>query len=285
MPKSPGGSPKARNLGAELRKVRERVNVSTRTLAQKLDVARSRLLRWESGTTVPKPAEVASYLALLGVNGADRDRLVELADDVDAANWITSDVSGVRTELTTLIEFERTCISITDVSPLLIPGLLQTARYVRSVMTGLRVEDVDRRVGIRLGRQDILIQRKNAPKYSAFISESALRQPIGGPDIMAEQLHRIAALVERPNITVQVISSEVQVVHPAHAGPFALFRFPKASPIVHLEHLGSAAFVYGAKEVAVYERAEEILRHAAMSADDSEKLIAEIANGMERIGE
>ncbi|MEU5844855.1 Scr1 family TA system antitoxin-like transcriptional regulator [Saccharopolyspora shandongensis] len=139
MPRSPGGSPKARNLGAELRKARESAGVTAVDLARKLDVSRPKIQRWEIGTTVPTPAEVAGYLAVLGVNGAERDRVVALAEDVDAGNWITSDVAGASPELTTFIECERTCTSITDVSPLVVPGLLQTARYMRAVMTGLSV--------------------------------------------------------------------------------------------------------------------------------------------------
>lgn len=286
MPRKPGGSPKARNLGAELRKVREDVGVSARSLAQKLDVARARLQRWENGTTVPSPAEVASYLAVLGMtNGAERDRLVSLAEDVDASNWITSDITGVRTELTTLIEFERTCSRMVSVAPLLVPGLFQTADYVRAVMTGLGTDDIDRLVGVRLGRQSVITRRKNAPDYRAFIGEGVLREPIGGHDVMAEQLHRIAKLAERPNIAVQVIPSGVESAHPAHAGPFVLFKFPKAAPIVHLEHYGTAAFVYGTREVSFYERAEEALQQTAMSEEDSLKLIVEIATEMEGIAE
>ncbi|MEV0055553.1 helix-turn-helix transcriptional regulator [Saccharopolyspora shandongensis] len=283
MTRTRGGSPKARNLGAELRKVRTDAGFNQRDLAQKLEVPRPRLQRWENGTTVPSTAEVSAFLAICGVvNGPERDRLVELVEDVGAGGWITSDITGVRTELTTLIEFERTCTSVLNVSPLLVPGLLQTAGYVRAIMTGTKMDEVDKRVGIRLGRQEVITRRKNALPYVAIIGEWALREPMGGPDVMAEQLRRIAELSERPNIEVHILPQGFTTAHPAHMGSFVLFEFAKAAPIVHLEHYGSAAFLDATKEVAAYQRAGDLLRNAALSESDSRALIAEIATAMEK---
>ncbi|TDD41354.1 helix-turn-helix domain-containing protein [Saccharopolyspora elongata] len=280
MARNPAGSPKARNLGAELRKAREDVGITALRLAQKLEVSRARLQRWENGTTVPTPAEVASYLTYLNINGAERDRVVQLADEVDAGNWTTSDTSGARTELTTLIETERTCTEMVNVAPLLIPGLLQTDEYIRAVMGDL--DDVENRVHLRLGRQSILTKRRNAPRYSVFISEWVLREPIGGPAVMADQLRHIVDMAKRENISVRVIPSGARTMHPAHAGMFVLFRFPKASPIVHLEHYGPASFLYNTKDVAIYERAEEVLRTVALSEAESASLMAKIATEMEQ---
>lgn len=283
MASTSAGSPKARNLGAELRSHRQAAKIAYRDMAVRLGLPPTRYQRWESGEVVPSPEEVAEFLNQANVNGPERDRMLDLARDVDGENWITSDLTGVRTELTTLIEFERTCTSIVDVSPLLVPGLLQTAGYVRAIMTGTEMDDVDKRVGMRLGRQDVIIRRRKNPlPYVAIVGEYALREPIGGPDVMAEQLHRLIELSHRSNIEVRVLPHGATAGHAAHAGPFVMFQFPKAAPIVHLEHFGSAAFVYAAKEVAAYERAGENLRDAALSESESRALIAEIATEMEK---
>lgn len=280
MPNNPGGSPKARNLGAELRTLREVVGVSTRTLAQKLGIARTRLQRWESGQVPPTAVQVAAYLAHLGITGSERDRVVGLADSVDSGNWTTtSDTTWARSELTTLIEFERTCTEILNVAPMLIPGLLQTGDYVRAIMADL--PDVENRIQLRIGRQNILTKKK-APNYSVFISEGALREPIGGPDVMIAQLSHLMDMAERENISVRAIPSGAHTMHPAHAGMFVLFRFSKASPIVHLEHYGPPSFLYNAKDVVAYERAESLLRNVALSESESIALMAKIATEMEQ---
>lgn len=281
MARNPGGSPKARHLGAELRNRREAAKVAAREMAQKLGIPRTRLQRYEAGEAIPSPEEASQYLTEAEVNGSDRDELLDLLRNVDDENWMPS-TSGVKTELTTLIEFERTCTQVLEVIPLLIPGLLQTADYTRALMTGMGMEDVDRLVGARLGRQEIITRRKNPVPYTAIIGEWALREPIGGPDVMAEQLRRVAELSQRPNVEVLVLPSRSTVSHAALMGAFIVFEFPKAAPIVHLEHFGSAAFVYAAKGVAAYKRAGEDLRDAALSAEESRSLIAEISTAMEK---
>lgn len=280
MAKGPAGSPKARNLGAELRTLREQAEVSANSLAQKMGVARPRLQRWETGQTVPAPNEVAGYLALIGAANDERDRVLELAEGVDAGNWTTDDTSGARTELTTLIDCERTCVEMVNVAPLLIPGLLQTDDYIRAVMGDLG--DLENRVTMRLGRQNIITRRRNAPHLTVFVSEGVLREPIGGPSVMADQLRHIVDMAERDNVTVRAIRSGARTVHAAHAGPFVLFRFPKASPIVHLEHYGSPSFLYKDKDVVRYEHADKLLRDVAISEPETLSLVAEIATELEQ---
>ncbi|GAA4845313.1 helix-turn-helix domain-containing protein [Saccharopolyspora rosea] len=283
MPRKPGGSPKARNLGAELRKVRDEAGINQRALAQKMEIARPRLQRWENGTTVPSVEDVAIYLAMCGLaKGPERERLLDLARDVDAENWITSDLPGTHSSLTTFIEFERTCTSMVNVAPLLIPGLLQTADYSRAVMAGLGSGEIEKRVMLRLGRQNILWRRRNPLRFTAVIVESALRERVGGPHVMADQLYNILDVAKRDNVSVHVIRSGGQRVHAAHAGPFIVFRFPKAPPIVHIEHYRSSVFLYNTREVADYVRAEEDLRSMALSREDSLELVADIAAEMEK---
>lgn len=151
MAKSASGSLEARALGAELRECRDNSGLSVRALAQKLGIAHVRVSRYEGGTSVPDAEEVASYLTAVGVNGTARQRLVQLAREVGEPNWLTTGVSGIQQELTTLIEFERTATDITDVSPLLVPGLLQTSDYARALMTDMPLGEVEKRVMLRLG--------------------------------------------------------------------------------------------------------------------------------------
>ena len=92
----------------------------------------------------------------------------------------------------------------------------------------------------------------------------------------------MVGVAKRDNVSVHVIRSGGQRVHAAHAGPFIVFRFPKAPPIVHIEHYRSSVFLYNTREVADYVRAEEDLRSMALSREDSLELVADIAAEMEK---
>lgn len=90
------------------------------------------------------------------------------------------------------------------------PGLLQTEAYARAIMRawqpGWTAVDIDRRVEIRMGRQDVmrqagasLLARQDVPRQtgepalvSCIINEAVLRRTVGGNEVMHEQIGVLA---------------------------------------------------------------------------------------------
>ncbi|GAA4614736.1 helix-turn-helix domain-containing protein [Saccharopolyspora hordei] len=284
MTRTTGGSPKARIVGAELRRAREEHDVGVRELARRLGMDHSKLSRCESGKTAASPEFVASVLAALGVPEAERERVIELARGADRTNWLSPGLPSADHELTTLIEFEKTASEITEVSPFVISGLLQTSNYARAVMTSGTESpgDLETRVTLRVGRRDVLT-RKKGPRFTFLVMETALRTKIGGPVVMADQLRQVVTMSEWPSVTVRVIPADLNIWHPALHGSYILFEFPKADPIVHLEQYASAVFLHEREQTDAYRSATDTLRGLAMSPDDSVKLIAEVAEEMENM--
>lgn len=273
-------TPKARALGAELRECRNDAEMTQRALAQHLDVSYVTLSRYESGARTPKPEDVAQILTTLGVRGARYHELVEMARDADQPNWV-SGPTGTRRELTTLIEFETSAQHITDVCTDVMPGLLQTADYATAVMGGHADADTNARVTMRVGRQNVL-HRTDAPTLEVVITEHTLREPLGGHDVLLEQLRHLAKMSELDNVTIRIVPDRSTEWTPAHAGSFVLFEFAKAAPIVHLEHVASSTSVYSARETRAYQEATTTLRRIAMAPHQSVQLISEIADQLER---
>ena len=71
------------------------------------------------------------------------------------------------------------------------PGLLQTQEYARAVVLlghgARRPAEIDRRVALRMQRQQLLTGR-TPPQLWAVVDEAALRRPIGGAEVMRDQL-------------------------------------------------------------------------------------------------
>ncbi|ASU80184.1 XRE family transcriptional regulator [Actinopolyspora erythraea] len=275
-------SPRARALGAELRDFREQAGMTVRDVAERLGGHHSKYARLETGQTPQSPEMVVALLTTYGASESERDRLATMARDAtDETNWIKPRTRSVNQDLTTLIEFERTATSIVDVSPIMIPGPLQTADYARAVMSsGTPSEELEAQVTMRVGRRDVLT-RRNAPTLHSFIGEWALHEPMGSAEIMADQLRHLAKMAELDNVTMRVIPSRTGEWTPAHAGHFLLFEFAKAAPVVHVEHLRSDAFLSSPGEIEVYQEATANLRGVAMSPEDSAELIASIATELE----
>lgn len=276
-----GDTPRARGLGVELREIRNQADLSTRQVGKLIGRNNVTITRWETGHYPPSVEDTATLLGALGITGEKRDHILEMARDAADPNWVAP---GVDKQLAALTEFERTAKKIVDCSPLLIPGLLQTAEYARSIMTvaGVSRGEADQRVIHRLGRRDVLT-RRNPVELLALIGEYALRYQPCHNGVALEQLRHIEQWAMIPNITVQAIPLGAPYC-PALAGPFVLIEFEKTKPIVHLEHHRSSLSLYDqgkAKDVCDYQTAVNRVIEVAMSPDETTKLIADIADQME----
>ncbi|GGI80884.1 hypothetical protein GCM10011581_17820 [Saccharopolyspora subtropica] len=273
-----GTTPKARALGAELRAAREAAGIGLRQLAEQLETSHATVSRWETGARSPKPEHVAAYLAKVGASAEQREQLVELARDPDGSHWLSVGMPEQQRQLAALLEIEREAKRITTVSPLLIPGLLQTAEYAREIMKtgGVPASEIDTRVAVRLGRRDA-ITRKNPAELRAFIGESVLYQLIGSAEIMTDQLEALLKYAELDNVELRIIPTRCGW-HPGLEGPFSLAEFDdrNRTPVVHLENRISGLFLHEPDEVSAYEIALDRVEEVAMSPDASSRLIADV---------
>ncbi|MBP2336283.1 hypothetical protein JOF41_002461 [Saccharothrix coeruleofusca] len=277
-----GTSPKAVALGAQLRAVREARDIGLRAFAKRAGTDHSTLSRVESGERPPTPEQVATYVRLLGVDGAERDRLVEMARDTDGAPWLAISLPERQAQLSALLTFEQLADRIVTVEPLLVPGLLQTSSYIRAVMRSgdVPTDEVELRVAIRLGRQEVLSRERNPVRYTAFIGASALRHTIGGPSVMVDQLRHLLKVAEWPNVTLHVIPDDVGW-HPGLEGGFVIVGLEAAMNVVHIENRRSGLFLRDKEDIAVYQDAVEKVLEVALTPDRTIEFIIRIAEKIE----
>lgn len=271
-----GSTPRAHALGAEIRHVRNEAGFGFRELARRLNISHAVLSHWESGRRAPSAEDLSGLLGALGVTGEERDELLELARAAADPNWVTP---GVDKQLSALMEYERTATRLTEVNPLLVPGLLQTSNYARAIMAraGTTTGDIDHRVTLRLGRRDVL---ERGTELLALIGEHALRYPPCESSIMVEQLRHLAGWNGRSNVTVQVVPLASEWT-PMHSGPFILIEFKRARPVVHLEHYRSTATLTDHGDAKDFQDAVDMVHERTLSPGRTVELITEIADQME----
>jgi transcriptional regulator with XRE-family HTH domain len=274
-------TPKARALGAALREARDEQGLSQRKLAAGIGRDPGLVSRWETGDRAPRPTDVAQILTVLGVTGDRYDEIIAMASGTDEPRWLAVSLPAQRQQLAALLECERTASKITHVAPLLIPGVLQTSDYVRTIMTlsGVPADEIETRVIVRIGRRDVITRHAPADLL-VYVGEAALRQAVGGPAVMAAQLRYLGELAEMPNVVVRAVPF-TEDWHPGLEGMFMLIDSEDASPVVHLENRKSGLFLHEDEDVATYRQAVDSVTRVAMSREDSEGLIAKIANEME----
>ncbi|SEF28509.1 Helix-turn-helix [Amycolatopsis pretoriensis] len=277
----PIATPRSRALGFGLRKARLARGCGLRELARATDVYPAELSNWELGLRVPKLEEVALLLGQLRVGLAERNRLLELAEHAREPNWLESTMPGAPADVSAYVEYERTASAMLSWEPNLVPGLLQTREYVRRIVAepGRGPDEVDRRTEIRLARQKRL-RGRDPLQYSVLIGESAIRQGLGGPTVMAEQLRRLLFELDRPNIGLRIVPA-TELGHPGLHGSFTVLEFIGLPPIVFLEQYRASAYLYDDDQIAAYRAAAKTLASLALSEPDSARYLREVIAELE----
>jgi hypothetical protein len=133
----------------------------------------------------------------------------------------------------------------------------------------LSADEVDRRVEVRVRRQDVL-NRPGAPVFWAVLDEAALRRPMGGAESMGPQIEYLIEKAEQPNVTIQLLPFSVGA-HAAEGGAFAMLRFAEQElpDVVYLEHLTGAQYLDRPEDVEQYARVMDRISVDALTPEDT----------------
>jgi transcriptional regulator with XRE-family HTH domain len=159
-----------------------------------------------------------------------------------------------------------------------VPGLLQTEEYAQAVLrtqvmaTEEQVEDM---VRARMERQSILT-REHPPMFWVIFDEGVLRRPVGGVEVMAGQLVRLAEAAQQPNIVLQVIPLAVGA-HQGMSGNFVIADFAEGPPAVYQDTAARGQIIEDSDDIAVVTVMWETLKAEALSRSASQELIKEVA--------
>lgn len=265
-----------RGLAGELRELRKSKKLTLRKVAETLDWEPSKLSRMETGKQGIKVADVASLLVVYGVTGAERTRLLKLAERSEDRGWWEV-LTGLSDESKTLIRMETAATHILEFEPLLVPGLLQIPDYTRAVMQacGVPDEEVEGRLSARMGRQSIL-SRAEPPDLRMLVDEMALRRTVGSPGIMAKQLRHLGEALNHPSVTLRVLPFAVGA-HTGLDGSFTIFDFERAKTVVYLDHKLSGGFLEEPEQISLFRREADRLEAMTLSPAESADLVAGIA--------
>jgi transcriptional regulator with XRE-family HTH domain len=274
-----------RRLGSELRKLREQKGMTAEEVASRLLVSQSKISRLENGRRSISQRDVRDLCGVYGVDDARVvDSLMQMAKESRQQGWwhAFGDVP-----YSVYIGLETDAASLRVYESLVVPGLLQTPDYARAVIEGMWPEatrsEVDKRVQVRLKRQERITDPIAPVRYWVVLDEAALRRVAGDERIMTAQLE---ALVERsamPHVTLQVLPYSMGA-HPGMYGKFAILEFEDASDasVVYLEGVTSDLYLEKPNDVHDYSMMYEHLRALALGPDQSRQFIHRIAQEFTR---
>jgi hypothetical protein len=272
-------------LGIQLRRLREKANLTPDQAGYAIRASRSKISRVEHGRVGFKERDVTDLLSLYGVTeSAERDRMLALARQANDQGWWAKYDDIMPDWFGSYVGLEQATSLIRTFELQFVPGLFQTEDYARSVtMLGHRsapADEIEHRVGLRMQRQKIL-DLDDSPRIWAVIDESALHRPLGGVEAMRAQLRHLIEVTEYPRVTLQVMPFS-RGGHPAAGGSFTVLRFgePDLPDIVYLEQLTSALYLDRRDEVDHYMEVMNRLSAEADTPADSARLLENIAKSL-----
>jgi transcriptional regulator with XRE-family HTH domain len=264
-------------LGGQLRKLREAAGVTPDQAGYEIRASRSKISRLEHGRVSFKERDVADLLSLYGVTDpGQRRHLLMLAERANSPGWWARYDDVLPDWFETYIGLEQATSLIRTYELQFVPGLFQTEDYARAVtVLGHRAapaEEIERRVSLRLKRQEILSRAEPLPKVWAVIDESALRRPLGGREVMRTQLRHLIELTESPQVTLQIMPFD-RGGHSAAGGSFAILRFADTDlpDIVYIEQLTGALYLDRPEELDHYREVMNSLSAEAETPAESKR--------------
>ncbi|MCH0571409.1 XRE family transcriptional regulator [Streptomyces sp. MUM 136J] len=245
-----------------------------------------------AGVSLDRLSDIVNYskTQLHGVETAERLPLPPLSAKLDAAFG----TGGLFEGLWSIIQRERypdryrrfmeladQATDIHEYAGHLVPGLIQTPAYARALLRvgdpGASAEEIERKVGVRVGRQGRL-REGGGPYLWALLEEGVLRRPVGGPATMREQLQVLLSHAESSRVEVQVIPYG----HGEHSlldSTLTLMTMPNTATIAYVESNYSGQLIEDPVEAMKRRRAYDLLRANALSPRKSAAMIKAAMEG------
>ena len=168
-----------------------------------------------------------------------------------------------------------------------VPGLLQTEEYARAIHTAhqqvvLMPPGVfERRVAVRMIRQQVLTTRNPPLELSAVIDEAVLLRKVGSREVMFAQLRHLAEMAQLPNVELRILPLESETS--LMADSFVVFGFSpehetsKLGDVVSTEGIESELYIEGETDTYIFRLIFHAFAKAALSPEDSRELILRTA--------
>ncbi|MGH3871194.1 MAG: helix-turn-helix domain-containing protein [Pseudonocardiaceae bacterium] len=274
-----------RKVARALRRWRNDVGLRLEDVCTPLSWATSKLSRMERAEQAIGPADVLALASVYGIGEQERDRYVALALQSRQQGWWTPFKAGdaIPEEFEEFVGLESEASRMRSYHDMVVPGLLQTEAYATALarvwLPRVSDEVIEKRVRLRMTRQARL--HDGLPlRLDSVITEAALRQQVGGPEVMREQLWHLLDMIELPHVSVQVMPF-VAGAYPSQNSSFSLISFPDPEDhdVASVEYLAGAVCVEDADDVEGFILVFDGLTQQAMGPSESVELIRELAKG------
>ncbi|MEV3971182.1 helix-turn-helix transcriptional regulator [Streptomyces sp. NPDC050698] len=248
--------------GEEMRLRRTAARLTQEELGDQVVCSPTLISHFEAGRRLPKPDDAQRIDRALGADGF-------------FARWLEDLESHYTDHFAAVAELEQLATHIQQFALSLIPGVLQTDDYARALFRSYRpnhtAEKLDELVVIRTQRRRIL-DGPAQPVVWTLLDEAVLRRRVGGPRVMAEQLHKVADLAESGRLRLHVLPYDVGA-HALMQSLLTLMTFADSAPVAYVEGFQTGNLMDEPALVSACQTAYALALSDALSQQESLALV------------
>ncbi|GGX51930.1 helix-turn-helix domain-containing protein [Streptomyces minutiscleroticus] len=260
----PESSDSLRTFGAVVQGLREHAGLSREEFGRRVRFSRHTVASVELGRRMPDAAFVERAEEALGNTGALRRAAGCLARQPGLAAWFRR-WAGLEASAITLYTYECR----------LVPGLLQTEAYARTLFTNqlppLDDGQIEAQWAARAERQRLLGELPNTA-FGFILEEGLFLRRMGGAEITRNLIDHMLEISRLRNVEIQIMP-QVRETHAGLDGPMQLLETPDNRWFAYCEGQRGGLFISDSKEVSVLQRRYARMRSQALTLDDSVSLL------------
>ncbi|HKR48118.1 MAG TPA: helix-turn-helix transcriptional regulator [Pseudonocardiaceae bacterium] len=283
-----GSTVPRRQLGRYLRDLRNRSRLTVRAAAARLEWSEAKIWRIETGQTSLRSFDVETMCRIYGAPADLTEGLMGLAKETKARGWWHSYGDAIPEGFDVYVGLEEAASQFSWYESELVPGLLQTEDYARTVIQAGNPDadesQIEQRVQVRMARQALLTRVTDPPMLQVVLNEAILHRPIGGHKVMVRQLERLVEAGGLTTVSVRVMPYSAGLHHGIMSGPFVIVRFPlngngqdTEPPTVYVESFTGALYLDKSRDVDRYDTAFTNIWLSSLDERASQELITQVA--------
>ncbi|MFE3070480.1 Scr1 family TA system antitoxin-like transcriptional regulator [Streptomyces sp. NPDC059247] len=258
-------------FGAVLQVFRNRAGLTQEQFAELVGYSVATVGSVEQGRHLPSVTFVNRAEEILDAFGAIRAAAKHLTRRRGLARWFQQ-----------WAQLELTAVTLYTYENRLVPGVLQTPAYARTLfekqIPATGDDEIEALLSARVERAKLLTERPHTI-YSFIIEEHVLRRLTGGPEVMKEQLDHIIEMSTRRNVDIQIMPQSREH-HAGLDGPVQLLETPENQWYAYCEGQENGLLFSDSKVVSILQKRYARMRAQALSAEDSLSLLREMRGAL-----
>jgi hypothetical protein len=249
-----------------------------------------KMWRIETGQTALRALDVEAMCAAYHAPRGLTQALAQLARQAKVYGWWRSYDETVPGHCDIYATLQEAASSLLSYACCQVPDQLRTDAYARALFMRGNPDpaNADRLVRDCLARQ-IQVMRADEPlPVTIILSETVVRRPVFGAEVLAEQLRHLAGVAALPNVCLRIAPLSAGMHPGLETGPFTLLEFASTAgaetdtAIVHSAGLTGELYLDKPHEVERYREAHAAILDCSLDKTATQDLLRAAANELEQ---